>query len=66
MSTSNAVRVAGRTVEWVFAGQARFRFEPPDEIEADQLELFSGQRELDVCSGSNDLFDQRTATVTEQ
>jgi len=40
--------VAGRTVEWVFAGQARFRFEPPDAIEADQLELFSGQRELDV------------------
>jgi len=40
--------VAGRTVEWVFVGQARFRFEPPDEIEADQLELFSGQRELDV------------------
>ena len=40
--------VAGRTVEWVFVGQARFRFDPPDDIEADQLELFSGQRELDV------------------
>ena len=26
--------VAGRIVEWVFVGQARFRFEPPDEIEA--------------------------------
>lgn len=44
--------VAGRTVEWVFVGQARFRFEPPDEIEADQLELFSGQRELDVSLGA--------------
>jgi hypothetical protein len=40
--------VAGRTVEWVFVGQARFRFEPPDEIEANQLELFAGQRELDI------------------
>ncbi len=40
--------VAGRTVEWVFVGQARFRFEAPDEIEANQLELFAGQRDLDV------------------
>ncbi|NIM01916.1 MAG: hypothetical protein GTN89_14030 [Acidobacteria bacterium] len=40
--------VRGRTVEWVFVGQARFRFDPPDEIEADQLELFAGQRQLDV------------------
>ena len=40
--------VANRTVEWVFLGQARFLFDPPDEIEADQLELFTGQRKLDV------------------
>jgi hypothetical protein len=40
--------VDGRVVEWVFVGQARFVFDPPDDIESDQLELFTGQRRLDV------------------
>ena len=34
-----AAPVAGRTVELVFIGQARFLLEAPDEIEAGQLEL---------------------------
>ena len=43
-----AAPVAGRTVELVFIGQARFRLEAPDEIEAGQLELFTGERALEV------------------
>ena len=39
--------VDGRTVEMVFVGQARFRCTPPDEIEAGQIELFTGRRFLD-------------------
>jgi hypothetical protein len=40
--------IAGRTVELVFIGQARFRLEAPDEIEAGQLELFTGERSLEA------------------
>lgn len=40
--------IEGRTVEFVFIGQARFLCDPPDAIEASQLELFTGQRYLDV------------------
>jgi len=40
--------VDGRIVEMVFIGQARFRCTPPDEIEAGQLELFTGRRFLDA------------------
>jgi hypothetical protein len=40
--------IAGRTVELVFIGQARFRLDPPDDIEAGQLELFTGERSLDA------------------
>jgi len=40
--------IAGQVVELVFIGQARFRLEPPDEIEAGQLELFTGERSLDA------------------
>jgi hypothetical protein len=40
--------IDGRTIEFVFIGQARFRCEPPDEIEAGQLELFTGRRYLDA------------------
>ena len=43
-----ATSVAGRTVELVFVGQARFRLEPPDAIEAGQLELFTGERSLEA------------------
>jgi hypothetical protein len=38
--------VAGRPVEFVFIGQGRVELEPPDEIEAEQLELFTGSRSL--------------------
>jgi len=34
--------VAGRPVEFVFLGDGRIELEAPDEIEADQLELFTG------------------------
>ena len=39
----------GRRVEAVFIGQARFRLTPPDEIEAGQLDLFTGERTLDAA-----------------
>ncbi len=39
--------VAGKVVEMVFIGDARLSLEPPNAIEADQLELFTGDSELD-------------------
>ncbi len=38
--------IAGRSREMVFLGRGRVTLEPPDEIEAGQLELFSGSRRL--------------------
>lgn len=38
--------VAGRAVEFVFLGEGRIELEPPDEIEAGQLELFTGSENL--------------------
>jgi hypothetical protein len=40
--------VDGHTFEIVFIGQARLLLEAPDEIEAGQLELFTGERSLDA------------------
>ncbi len=37
---------AGEVVEWVFAGDGEIRLEPPDEVEAGQLELFTGDSQL--------------------
>lgn len=42
-----ATPVAGRAVEFVFLGEGRIEIEPPDEIEAGQLELFTGFRSMD-------------------
>jgi hypothetical protein len=39
--------VAGKTVEMVFLGQGTIEVEPPDAIEAGQLELFTGGARLD-------------------
>jgi len=39
----------GRVTELVFIGQARFRLEPPDAIEAGQLQLFTGETRLDAA-----------------
>ncbi|NIR42432.1 MAG: hypothetical protein GWN99_00890, partial [Gemmatimonadetes bacterium] len=36
-----ATPVGGRVAEMVFVGQARLVLEPPDDIEAAQLELFT-------------------------
>ncbi len=36
-----------RAVEMVFVGRGRARLEPPDEVEAGQLELFTGSPRLD-------------------
>ena len=41
-----ATSVAGRAVEFVFLGSGRVELVPPDEIEAGQLELFTGSEEL--------------------
>ena len=38
----------GRTTEIVFVGRGRFVIEPPDAIEAGQLDLFTGQESLDT------------------
>lgn len=39
--------VGGKTVEMVFLGKGRIEVEPPDAIEAGQLELFTGGSRLD-------------------
>jgi hypothetical protein len=39
--------VGGQVVEMVFLGRARLLLTPPDEVEAGQLDLFTGTRELD-------------------
>jgi len=45
VSTSSAL--GGPAREMVFSGKARFRLEPPDEIEAGQIDLFTGARRMD-------------------
>ena len=42
-----ATTVGGNTIEMVFLGSGRIEVEPPDEIEAGQLEMFTGSRRLD-------------------
>src|SRR3954468_12721645 len=39
--------VGGKTIEMVFLGKGRIEVEPPDAIEAGQLELFTGGSRLD-------------------
>lgn len=39
--------VAGRPMEFAFDGEARFRIDAPDDVEAGQLELFTGTTRLD-------------------
>ncbi len=41
-----ATPIAGRSREMVFLGRGRVTLEPPDDIEAGQLELFTGSRRL--------------------
>jgi hypothetical protein len=40
--------VGGKTIEMVFLGKGRIEVEPPDAIEAGQLELFTGSPRLDT------------------
>jgi hypothetical protein len=42
-----ATAVGGKTAEMVFVGSGRLELEPPDEIEAGQLDLFTGSQRLD-------------------
>lgn len=42
-----ATAVGGKTAEMVFLGKGRIEVEPPDAIEAGQLELFTGGSRLD-------------------
>src|SRR5262245_35463162 len=39
--------VGGKTAEMVFLGKGRIELDPPDDIEAGQLDLFTGSRRLD-------------------
>jgi hypothetical protein len=43
-----ATPVRGKRFELVFVGQSRFRLRPPDDVEAGQLELFTGRPYLDA------------------
>jgi len=43
--------VGGKVVEMVFLGEGRVTLEPPDPVEAGQLELFTGQSRLDAEFG---------------
>lgn len=43
-----AAPIDGRTFELAFVGHARFFLDPPDSIEAGQLELFTGRQRLEV------------------
>jgi len=52
-----ATPVAGRAVEFVFLGEGHIELDPPDEIEAGQLELFTGFRSMDES------FDQAVFVV---
>src|SRR5437764_4075386 len=42
-----ASSVGGKTIEMVFLGSGRIDLDPPDAIEAGQLELFTGGARLD-------------------
>jgi hypothetical protein len=42
-----ATSVGGKTIEMVFLGSGRIELDPPDAIEAGQLELFTGGARLD-------------------
>jgi hypothetical protein len=55
--------IDGRTMELVFIGEARFLADPADNIEAEQLELFTGQRYLDVTVEEAVLVFSGQATV---
>lgn len=39
---------AGRRLELIFVGEGRLEADPPDAVEAAQLELFTGERRLDT------------------
>jgi hypothetical protein len=43
-----AAPVGGKTLEMVFLGKGRMEVEPPDAVEAGQLELFTGGSRLDA------------------
>src|SRR4051812_48695993 len=43
-----ATPVGGKTIEMVFLGKGRLEVEPPDAVEAGQLELFTGGSRLDM------------------
>lgn len=47
-----AEAVSGRGLEVVFVGDATFEIAPPDEIEAAQLELFTGQEVLEALEAT--------------
>jgi hypothetical protein len=44
--------VGDRPVEFVFVGEGRIVVEPPDDVEAGQLELFTGARQIDETFGA--------------
>ena len=54
----------GHIIELVFVGQARFRLDAPDDIEAGQLELFTGRDRIDTPVEEAVLVVADTETVS--
>jgi tetratricopeptide (TPR) repeat protein len=54
-----------RTLEFVLIGHADLKVDPPDQIEAGQLELFTGQRRLDTTIEEAVLVMANQETVRE-
>ncbi|HXU47299.1 MAG TPA: M1 family aminopeptidase [Thermoanaerobaculia bacterium] len=52
-----AAPVGGHVTEMIFLGNGRIELTPPDEIEAGQLDLFTGDRQLD------ERFDQAVLVI---
>jgi len=54
---------SGRILELIFVGQARVRLDAPDDIEASQLELFTGERSLEAPVEEAVLVMSNTAAI---
>ena len=58
-----ANKIAGRSTEVVFIGEAEFLMNPGDDLESDQLELFAGRREMNVAVQQAVLVIPREETI---
>ena len=61
-----ATAVGERVAEMVFLGRARLHLEPPDDVEAGQLELFTGNPRLDEEATSSSTSCARPSGTTRR